>query len=420
MSASSKTFDVVVWGATGFTGSLVAEYYLSTYGASPSGFKWALAGRSEDKLKALKDRLSSEIDTAASSIPTITADSNDEESLDRLASQTKVVVTTVGPFAIYGDKLVAACVAAGTHYCDLTGESLWVKDIIEKYQKEAERTGAKIIPSCGFDSVPADMGAFMMVEHMKRVHGRSPNAVKYYLRDMKGGVSGGTIASVMDVSDKLWKGGKSTMKQMNDPLLLSPLADTPTASERRPVGGFGYDSDIQGWTSHFVCATHDSKIVYRSAAVLGYGDDFRYQEVFGSKKGQFVTLIPALLTSMVLSLFSFLVYLPPTRSLLKCVLPGQGQGPSKETRDSGYFWVDFIAKAGSGADSLVVKGVVGSDKGDSGYKETAKMLGECGLCLVMDEDKITYKAGGILTTAVAMGLPLLERFRKADMTFSVQ
>ncbi|CAM9412960.1 unnamed protein product [Discosporangium mesarthrocarpum] len=420
MVSSSKPFDVVVLGATGFTGCLVAKYILTTYGASPPGFKWAVVGRSEEKLKALKDRLAAEVDEAATSIPSITADTNDETSLKDLVAKTKVVMTTVGPYRTYGNKVVAACAGAGVHCVDLTGESLWVRDVIEKHHAEAERTGAKIVPSCGFDSVPADLGAFMMVEHMKKIHARSPDIVKYMCDDAKGGFSGGTMATVLDVMDLAWKGGGAIRKQMNDPLLLIPKDKALSTAEVPPVSPFGYDSDIPGWTAPFPAASHDSKLVYRSASLLNYGSSFKYTEVM-AYKGRVKALLTSLLVTTALTLGGIFLFFPPTRFLLKrFVIPAPGQGPSKKARDEGYFWNNWVAKAGSGADEVVIRGVVGSDKGDPGYKETAKMLAESGLCLALDSDKIVWKSGGVLTTASAMGHPLLERLRKAGMTWTVE
>ncbi|CAM9235192.1 unnamed protein product [Ectocarpus sp. 4 AP-2014] len=417
MSGSSNKYDVVVFGATSFAGQLVCEYYLANYGASPPTFKWAVAARSESKLTALKERLASEIDSAASTLPTIVADSLDDEAVGGMVSQAKVIITTVGPYAHYGSKLVAACSAAGVHCCDLTGESLWVKGLIDKHHEEAERTGAKIVPSCGFDSIPADLGTLMMVDHMKRTHGFSPDDVRYYFGAAKGGgkSTGGTIASVLDIFEQVWSGGKAITSKLADPLLLTA---TPGFGKAADPGGLGYDSLAKSWTASSVFASHDSKIVFRSAGLLGYPDTFRYKEVSGFK-GLLKGFFPAVFSTIATGIGGFFMFIPVTRKFIaKKFLPAPGEGPSKEVRDSGFFWIDFLASGRSedGKD-VVCRGKVGSDKGDCGYKETAKMLAECGLCLALDD--LEYKKGGVLTTASAMGMPLVDRLNKAGMTFKI-
>eukprot|EP00752_Nemacystus_decipiens_P006893 g6191.t1 len=400
---SSTKYDVVVYGATSFAGQLTCEHYLTTYGASPPTFKWAMAARSEAKLAALKERLASEIDPAASTLPTIVADCQDEEAVGRMVSQAKVIVTTVGPYAHYGSKLVAACVAAGVHCCDLTGESLWVKDMIDKHHEEAERTGAKIVPSCGFDSIPADMGTLMCVDHMKRTHGVMPEDVRYYLKVMEGGASGGTIASVLSMCEQAWSGGREVTRKINNPLLLTPGAFGMASSP----GGLGYDSIAKSWTSTSVFASHDAKIVFRSAGMLGYPAGFRYKEVV-RHKGLIKGFVPAVLSTVALSIGGLFMLIPITRNFIaKKFLPAPGEGPSKEVRDNGFFWIDYHAsgKTQEGKE-VVCHGKVGSDKGDPGYKETGKMLAECGLCLALDDLESTK--GGILTTAAAMGMPLVD------------
>ncbi|CAM9970325.1 unnamed protein product [Scytosiphon promiscuus] len=414
---SLTSYDIVVFGATSFVGQLICEYLLQNYGASPPSFTWAVAARSESKLTALKERLASEYDTAASTLPTIIADSLDDEAITQMVSQAKVVLSTVGPYALYGSKLVAACVAAGVHCCNLAGESLWVRDMIDQHHEEAERTGAKIVPSCGFDSIPADIGTLMMVEHMKRTHGVIPTDVRYFFGKSKGGVSGGTVASVLGVFEKIWEGGRSVMKKVNDPLLLT---SSPDAFEMAAdPGGLGYDSLSKSWTAASVFAGHDSKIVFRSGEILGYPKNFQYKEVIGFK-GLFKGFFPALFTTAAMSVGGLLLFIPLTRKFIaKKFLPAPGEGPSKELRDTGFFWIDYFAKGQStDGKEIVCRGTVGSDKGDCGYKETAKMLAECGLCLALDD--VEYKKGGILTTATAMGMPLVDRLNKAGMTFKVE
>ncbi|CAN0164556.1 unnamed protein product [Ascophyllum nodosum] len=267
------------------------------------------------------------------------------------------------------------------------------------------------------------MGTFFMVDHMKRTHGVSPDDVRYILGALKGGLSGGAAASAMDMCSEIWSGGWEAMKKTNDPLLLAhPPAEGSGADVRfknvKGPGGLGYDSLAKMWTATSVVAGHNSKVVYRSASILGYPDTFRYKEVMGFK-GLVKGLILALLTTATVTIAGIALMIPPTRKLLARLLPAPGEGPSKEVRDSGFFWIDFIAKARAGEKDIICRAKIGSDKGDPGHKETAKMFAESGLCLALDEERLESKKGGVLTTATAMGMPLIERMRAAGMTFEI-
>ncbi|KAG5190508.1 hypothetical protein JKP88DRAFT_298840 [Tribonema minus] len=417
LPVGSRPHHILVWGATGFTGRLIVEYLHANYPLDADGgsaaqppLRWALAGRNEERLRAVKRDLG-----LPPGLPHLIADSHDEASLEAMSGQADVVITTVGPYLKYGTILVEACARAGTHLCDLTGESLWVEEIIEKFDKVAQSTGAKIVPSCGFDSIPADMGTFMIADHLKRVHNTETVEVTYHPGKFSSGApSGGTVASLMGIVEAAWEGGAKVRNQLNDPYLLVPSDQRPTYSNPSTGGGFGYDAAARGWTAPFVFAGHDSKIVHRSNALLHYGP-LRYREcmLFG---GRVLGLVPALCVAAALNVAAALLFLPPTRALLRRALPKAGDGPTQEQRDSGFFWVNL---EGKGADGTRVAGVVGSDHGDCGYKETAKMLSECAVTLALDGARLPAR-GGVLTTASAMGAPLLERLRARGMTFTVE
>ncbi|MFT4517980.1 MAG: short subunit dehydrogenase-like uncharacterized protein [Halioglobus sp.] len=404
---SNRTYDVVVWGATGFTGQLVVQYLADTYGVGDT-LNWAIAGRNQSKLeevrkKALPDSLRGRVDI-------IIADSEDDASLAALASQTKVLCSTVGPYAKYGTSVVAACVDAGTDYCDLTGEVQWMARIIEAYQSKAEASGARIVHTCGFDSIPFDMGNWFVQESMHEKHGVYANEVKTRVAGFSGGASGGTIASMLNMVDEL-KSDPSLRKLMADPYSLNPTG-TPPGNDGADQTGAVFDPDFDQWTAPFIMAAVNTRVVRRSNALLGHlwGQGFRYGEA---------VLSPSRFKAIQVGLASgagmVAMALGPTRKLAERYLPKPGEGPSKEKREAGFFELFMLGiDAEDRSHDTLVK--ITGDM-DPGYGSTSKMLGESAVCLALDE---RTTGGGIWTPASALKGVLLERLiAKAGLTFDV-
>ncbi|NND66777.1 MAG: saccharopine dehydrogenase [Halioglobus sp.] len=403
---ADREFDVVVWGATGFTGALVVEYLAATYGVS-GDLNWAVAGRNETKLDAV---CSEYLGADAGKLPKILADSGDPASLAAMAARTTVVCTTVGPYALYGTPLVEACVDAGTHYCDLTGEVQWMADVIPQYQERASASGARILHTCGFDSVPFDMGVWFVQEQMQARHGVYADEVKGRVSGSRGGASGGTIASMMVMMEEARK-DPSLMQRMADPYVLCPpdARNGPDGPDQRgPV----YDEDFEQWTSPFVMAAINTRVVRRSNALLGHpwGDNFRYSEsVLNTSRGQ------ARMLGLATGAGMLTLALGPLRAVAKRFLPKPGEGPSKETRENGYYEVFFLGidHTDRSHDTKVkVRGEL-----DPGYGSTSRMLAESAVCLA--QDPLTV-GGGFWTPASALGEYYLPRLTgPAGLTFEV-
>ncbi len=408
---TEREFDVVVWGATGFTGRLVAEYLHQTYGVE-GDLKWAVAGRNPGKLADVKRHF---MGADADKVPEVIADSDNEASLRDLVSRTKVICTTVGPYAIYGTSLVALCAELGTHYCDLTGELHWMRKTIDHYHQLAEGSGARIVHTCGFDSIPSDLGVLYLQNQMKEQTGEYAVRVKYRVVKSQGGVSGGTIASGMNMYEEA-KRDAGIMELMADPYALNP-GNMPRGEDGADQTSAEYDQDFKQWTGPFVMAGINTRVVRRSHSLLGYpwGNSFRYDEAIltGDGPGGFAR---ASLVAGGTGLFTTLTSFEPTRGLLGRMLPSPGEGPSEETIRNGFFDIElFGAHPSDPAKNLVAK--VTGDR-DPGYGATAKMLAESAVCLAKDE---LESAGGILTPAYAMGETLIRRLdEKAGMSFSLK
>ncbi|MEV1289551.1 saccharopine dehydrogenase NADP-binding domain-containing protein [Micromonospora sp. NPDC049679] len=381
-----RDYDIVVFGATGFTGGLTAEYLAAH---APVGMRWALAGRNREKLTALRDRLGG----AAGSVGIVDADVTDAGSLRRLAEATRVVVTTVGPYIRYGEPLVAACAAAGTDYVDLTGEPEFIDLMYLRHHPAAERTGARLVHACGFDSIPHDLGALFTVGQLPA---EQPIRLRGYVR-AGGVVSGGTFESALTAFARFRRAAAVHGERRRA---------QPRGGERRVraiAGRPGYDRDAGTWV--LPLPTVDPQIVVRSAQALDrYGPDFSYSHFVALKS----PVAAVALTAGVAGAFA-LAQLPPTRKLLLRMRPA-GAGPTPEQREKGWFRVRFIGESG---DQRVVTEVAG---GDPGYGETAKMLAESALCLAYDPLSPT---AGQVTTAVAMGDALRVRLEQAGMSFRV-
>lgn len=405
----SRKFDIVVWGASGFTGRLVAEYLVEHYlqrSGNPHGLRVALAGRDQSKVAAVAREI------GAPDLPVLVGDSFDAASLDAIASQAEVVLTTVGPYAKYGDELVAACVRHGTDYCDLTGETHFVRDMIDAHHDAARRSGARIVHCCGYDSIPSDLGTLMVQEAFKDRHGSYAGEVKMGAGEMSGGASGGTLASMINIIDDI-KANPKLRKVLGDPYALNPKG--VRGPDKGDQTGVRFDDDFDMWTAPFVMAAINTRIVRRSHALLGepWGEDFRYSEVMTTGKGLTGIQRAVAVTAGVAGFFA-LVALPVTRPLIEKRLPSPGEGPSEEARKKGFFKTRLIALG----DGHSVRGVVEGFQ-DPGYGATAVMIGESALCLALDGAALESE-GGNLTPASAMGMRLVERLRDAGMNFEVK
>jgi len=392
MNASSK-FDIVVYGATGFTGQLVAEYLAAQYG-SDKQLKWAMAGRSLDKLRSVRDAIDAPADT-----PLIVADSDDVASLKAMVADTKSVITTVGPYQLYGNELIAACVASGTDYFDLCGEPIWMRQMIDKHELAAKASGARIVFSCGFDSVPFELGAFYVQEEARRVFGAPATRVKGRVRDMRGTLSGGTAASGRATFEAVAK-DLSLVPILNDPFALTPgFSGMKQPKGNKPV----YEEDMQSWTAPFTMALINTRNVHRSNMLMGfpYGEEFIYDEMVltgpGEKGEANAKKVMAANTEKTG---------PNARK--------PGEGPSKEERENGLYDLLYVAVA---PDGRQVRASVKGDR-DPGYGSTSKMISECAICLLRDTPDVP---AGFWTPGAAMQHKLIKRLvDHAGLTFAVE
>ncbi|NUK44942.1 saccharopine dehydrogenase NADP-binding domain-containing protein [Streptomyces lunaelactis] len=386
---TERPYDIVLFGATGFVGALTAEYLAAH---APDGCRWAVAGRSREKLELLRERLAA-INPDCAELPLIQADADDPGTLRELAESTRVVATTVGPYVWYGEPLVAACAEAGTDYADLTGEPEFVDLMYVRHDARARETGARIVHACGYDSVPHDLGTYFTVQHLPK---DVPLNVDAFVRS-NATFSGGTFASALTAMSR----GRQTLRAAHERRLHEPRLMGRRA--RAPLGSPRFSRETGAWA--LPLPTLDPQIVARSAAALPrYGPDFRYREYAAVK-----SLPMALGGTAAVGAGFALAQLPAARRWLMDRVK-QGEGPSPERRARSWFSVRFV---GGGGGRRVFTEVSG---GDPGYDETAKMLGESALCLALDP---LPKTSGQVTTAVAMGDALLERLRAAGISFRV-
>jgi short subunit dehydrogenase-like uncharacterized protein len=412
---TARDHDIVLFGATGFTGKLVAEY-LARH--APKGIRWAIAGRNQKKLEAVKRDLVA-IDAALSDLPILIADGHDQATLDALVPKTRVVCTTVGPFGEHGRKLVATCARNGTHYCDITGEVPFIRASIDENHEKATETRARIVHCCGFDSIPSDLGVFILWDHARK-QGGSLSWTKGFVGEMSGTASGGTAATMLAIVEEATRDPK-VRRLLGNPHGLDP--EVPRGRTRDPfeadVRGVAFDRDIDRWTAPFVMSAINTRIVRRSNALLHYGEPFRYREAMSLPKGP-KGLVAASVVTAGMAGFAIGAALPPTRALLaRFVLPKAGEGPSKEARDRGHFTLRFVAEGTTGTATPLRARATVKGTSDPGYGETAKMLGQSCLCLAADEQVLEPRYG-VLTPASAMGMTLVDRLRHEGMTFAVE
>jgi short subunit dehydrogenase-like uncharacterized protein len=399
---ANKPYSIVVFGATSFVGQILCHYLAAQYGGK---IKWALAGRSQSKLETLRASLGPD----AASLPLIVADAVDASALDAMCAQAKVVVSTVGPYALYGEPLVKACAESGTDYCDLTGEVQWVRRMVTRYESTAKATGARIVHCCGFDSMPSDLGVYFLQQEAKKRFGQPCTRVKLRIKALRGGASGGTAASLINIVKEAAK-DPALRRELADPYSICPAGHGFKARQPNITRGL-YDTDFKRWIAPFVMAGINTRIVHRSNALSGaaYGKDFVYDEAMMTKGW-----VAAQTMSAGIGGFMLALAVPPLRGLLeKHVVPQPGEGPSPEAQAKGFYDFRFLGTTINGQ-SLMVK--VTGDR-DPGYGSTGKMLGEAALCLAED---VEGKAGGFWTPATIFGEKLIERLQaKAGLTFSV-
>ena len=407
---STQPHDLIVFGATSFVGQILTRYLAEQFGAHGS-LKWAIAGRSESKLAGLRNSLG----LAAGKVPLLVADAADEAALRRLCKDTRVVISTVGPYALYGEPLVKVCAETGTDYCDLTGEVQWIRRMIQAYEPAARKSGARIVHCCGFDSIPSDLGVFFLQQQARERFGAPCTTVKMRVKAMRGGFSGGTAASLMNVVKEA-AGNPALRKELANPYSICPDGYTPAV--RQPnVKSSQYDADFDAWVAPFVMSAINTRIVQRSNALSkqAYGEDFRYDEAVLMGRGLKGRAAAAGMTAG-LGGFMLASALPPTRwALERFVLPVPGEGPSAEDQRKGFFDLRFL---GTTADGRKLRVKVTGDR-DPGYGSTAKMLGQAGACFALDFAESGRK-GGFWTPATMFGDRLIERLvEHAGLTFEV-
>ncbi len=406
--SEAKEFDVIIWGATGFTGRLVAEYYLKQYGVN-GDLKWAMAGRSQSKLEQVRAELGN------NDVPMVVADSHNRKSLDSLVNRTKVICTTVGPYAKYGSELVAACVENGTDYCDLAGEMQWINRMIAAHHQQAQQKGVRIVHCCGFDSIPSDLGVYFLQQQAKQQKGDYCHTVKMRVYGAKGGFSGGTYDSLNNLLIEAQQDAE-VRKQLHNPYSLNPEGEQ-SGQDKGELRSVKYDPDAESWIAPFVMEGINARVVRRSHALAGYpyGKQFQYSEAsmtgpgFGGRvKAVINWLVTGALTAGKPGSFY--------RRQLERFLPKPGEGPSAEEREAGFFNLRFIGLTNDG-EKITAK--VTGDR-DPGYGSTSKMLGEAAACLSLDQAS-TPDVSGVLTPSVALGDTLLHRLEKnAGLKFTLR
>ena len=390
--ADAREFDIIIFGSTGYTGRLVAEYLDKHYGSRDDGPKWAMAGRSMEKLESVRDEIGAPADT-----PLVVANADDPADLEAMCNRTKVVLTTVGPYQLYGDNLVAACVKTGTDYADLSGEPAWMAEKIAEHEENAKKSGARICFSSGFDSIPFDLGVMMAQKTAKERFGKPASRIRGRVRAMQGTFSGGTAAS-LGATMKAAAKNPRIINVLRDPFALTPGFDGPD----QPSGMVPkYEKDLDKWAAPFVMAPINTKNVHRTNFLLGhpYGEDFKYDEMVLTSPGEAGKKMAEAAAEMMKNPFG-------------AKPPKPGEGPTKEERENGFYDVLFVAETGDGESfHYGVKG-----KYDPGYGSTSRMLAETGIALAHSDGP-----GGIGTPGSFLGEDLVERLEEhAEITFAAE
>ncbi|BDI60068.1 saccharopine dehydrogenase family protein [Qipengyuania nanhaisediminis] len=392
MADTTREFDIIVYGATGYTGRLVAEYLASHYGSTGNGPRWAMAGRSADKLAAVREEIGAPAET-----PLVVANADDPSDLERMCERTRVVLTTVGPYQLYGDNLVAACVKTGTDYADLCGEPAWMAEKIAEHHEAAKASGARICFSSGFDSIPFDLGVLMTQKAAKERFGAPAKRIRGRVRAMQGTFSGGTAAS-LGATMKAAAKNPRLINVLRDPFALAPGFEGPS----QPSGMIPqYEKDLEKWAAPFVMAPINTKNVHRTNFLLGhpYGEDFQYDEMMLTSPGEAGKKMAEAATEMMKNPFG-------------AKPPKPGEGPSAEERENGFYDILFVAEGPDGETlHYSVKG-----KYDPGYGSTSRMLSETGMALLLSEAE-----GGVGTPGSFLGEDLVKRLEEhAELTFTLE
>lgn len=392
-----REFELVVYGAASFVGKILCHYLNLRHGVG-GDLRWAIAGRDAAKLASLKAELN------APDLPHILADAKHPQALKQMVERAQVVVSTVGPYALYGSPLIAACVAAGTDYCDLTGEVQWVREMIDSHAAQAAQSGARIVHCCGFDSIPSDLGVWFTQQQAQDQFGAPCQQIKMRVKAARGGMSGGTVASLLNVVKQAGK-NPALRRELQNPYSITPL-DQRIGPRQPNVTIPVFDAEANSWLAPFIMAGINTRVVHRSHALQGrpWGEDFSYDEAMMMGRGA-AGRMRAWGLSGGMGGFMALAALPPSRLLLeKFVLPKPGEGPSPKEQENGFYDLRFYGRTAAG-DQLVTK--LTGDR-DPGYGSTAKMLGEAAVCLARDPEPAKL-AGGFWTPATALGGSLLQR-----------
>jgi len=410
---SAREFDIILWGASGYMGHIIAEHLFQTYGVNQA-LRWAIAGRNGKKLEAVRSGLGD----GAEQIPIIGAESHDRSSLNEMVRRTRVICSSVGPYQLYGEELVAACIDNGTDYCDLTGEYTWIRQMIDRYEEKARANGVRIVNSCGFDSLPSDLGTLFIENEMKKRYGVYSADVKMRVKHGFNAdkPSGGTMASIIS-NFELVSADKQLMKQVYDPNSLLPRDDSKGAGDK-DIKFPRYEKEISSWVAPYIMAAGNTKIVRRGNALLDrrYGRDFRYGE--GLCTGPGITgWWHAIVATTSLYMFMLLFMIGFTRKQLQRKFPRPGEGMTREERESLSYHLVFTAFHPEDQKKIVQTEIQG--KRDMGYGSSARMIGEAAVCLALDKTA-QAKAGGFWTPASCMGERLIERLEQnAEIKFSV-
>ena len=400
---AKKKLDLVIWGATGFTGQLVCEYIAGSYDSKD--LNWTIAGRDEKKLSKLKNKLNIKN-------PILIGNSNDTSSLEKICAVTKVICSTVGPYAIYGTELIHACIKMKTNYCDISGETQWIRKIIDTFHDKAKNQKIKIVNSCGFDSIPSDIGVYFCQSNYFKENGKYTNAINMRVAGTKGGFSGGTYNSLTNVIHEA-SVNKSVRETLNNPYGLNPVNEQ-SGPDTKDLRSVVYDKEAKSWIAPFVMAGINTKIVRRSNALLNYkyGKSFLYSEAVLVGDGILGKIIGYL------SLIPIFMVIQKKGSIIKRIVdlfvPKAGQGPSKKQRENGFFNLKFYFNNGQKKYIAKVTGDM-----DPGYGSTSKMLAECAICLALDDT--LNENYGVITPSVAFGENILERLQNnAGLKFSMK
>jgi short subunit dehydrogenase-like uncharacterized protein len=398
-------FDIIVYGATSFVGQILCRYLATrTLQVELKSLKWALAGRSKAKLEEIRKEITG-INPSCAELSLIVADAADAKALQAMITQTKVVVSTVGPYALYGDALVQLCAESGVDYCDLTGEAQWMRKMIVANAAAAQKSGARIVHACGFDSIPSDFGVWFAQREARQRFGEPLTKIAMRVKAMRGAASGGTVASIMNIVKEA-RSNPTLRKELMNPYSICPPGYKNNT--RQPLlKGAKADSVSGGWIAPFVMAAVNTRVVFRSNALSShaYGEKFEYDEAMMVGRGiqgrmRATTLTVGLGGFLTASAFGLGRW-----ALEKFVVPAPGEGPSKEAQEKGFYDLRFFGRT---EDGQSVNTKVTGDR-DPGYGSTGKMLGEAALCLALDKPAVK---GGFWTPTTAMGDALFERLKQ--------